>query len=57
MTDIAKEIDNEVQSNDVVLFMKGNKHFPQCGFSNRACQVLRAAGVRYAFDEDFPAPA
>jgi monothiol glutaredoxin len=26
--------------------MKGTPDFPQCGFSNRACQVLRAAGVQ-----------
>jgi monothiol glutaredoxin len=29
----------------VMLFMKGNKQFPQCGFSGRAVQILKACGV------------
>ena len=40
MTDIAKWIDNEVKSNDVVLFMKGTPGFPQCGFSGQVVQIL-----------------
>lgn len=35
-----------VTGSPVVIFMKGTPDFPQCGFSNRACQVLRAAGVK-----------
>lgn len=38
-------IDQLVKSNDVVLFMKGNASFPQCGFSGRAIQILKACGV------------
>src|SRR5690606_22936375 len=34
-----------VTSNPVVLFMKGTAQFPQCGFSGRAIQVLKASGV------------
>lgn len=34
-----------VGQNDVVLFMKGNKMFPQCGFSARAVEILRQSGV------------
>ena len=34
-----------IADNDVVLFMKGTKQFPQCGFSSRAVQVLKAAGA------------
>lgn len=34
-----------VQENPVVIYMKGTADFPQCGFSSRACQVLKAAGV------------
>lgn len=30
----------------VVLFMKGTKQFPQCGFSSRAVQILQAAGLK-----------
>jgi monothiol glutaredoxin len=42
------EIDKLVNSNKVVLFMKGNPTFPQCGFSQRAVAILQASGV-----EDF----
>jgi monothiol glutaredoxin len=42
----AKEfIHKTVTENPVVLFMKGTAQFPQCGFSGRAVQVLKAAGV------------
>lgn len=43
----AKEfIQKTVTENPVVLFMKGTAQFPQCGFSGRAIQVLRQAGVK-----------
>ncbi|MDD5334428.1 MAG: Grx4 family monothiol glutaredoxin [Rhodoferax sp.] len=45
MTDIQQRIDELVKSNPVVLFMKGNASFPQCGFSGRAIQILEACGV------------
>lgn len=32
-------IDNLIQSNKIVVFMKGTKQFPQCGFSNTVVQV------------------
>jgi monothiol glutaredoxin len=47
MTDIAKWIDNEVKSNDVVLFMKGTPDMPMCGFSSRATQILNHMGVPF----------
>ena len=45
MSDTQTQIDQLVKSNDVVLFMKGNASFPQCGFSGRAVQILKACGV------------
>ncbi len=39
-------IDQTVRSNPVVLFMKGSAQFPQCGFSGRAIQLLKANGVK-----------
>lgn len=45
MSDTQQRIDELVKSNDVVLFMKGNASFPQCGFSGRAIQILKACGV------------
>ena len=41
---IQEEIKQFVNSNRIVLFMKGTKQFPQCGFSSRAVQILQAAG-------------
>ena len=38
-------IDQTVKTNPVVLFMKGSAQFPQCGFSGRAIQLLKANGV------------
>jgi monothiol glutaredoxin len=45
MSDTQQRIDALVKSNEVVLFMKGNASFPQCGFSGRAIQLLKACGV------------
>src|ERR1700721_1210857 len=39
--------DNEVKSNDVVLFMKGTPQFPMCGFSGQVVQILDYLGVPY----------
>jgi len=47
MTDIAKEIENTINENDIVLFMKGSKTFPQCGFSGFVVQILNQLGVEY----------
>src|SRR6202049_589771 len=43
---IEQFIENEVKSNDVVLFMKGTPQFPQCGFSGQVVQILDHVGVR-----------
>jgi monothiol glutaredoxin len=43
---LKQEIDTLLQSNRVVLFMKGSKNFPQCGFSATVVNVLKEAGLR-----------
>ncbi|NYT65663.1 Grx4 family monothiol glutaredoxin [Alcaligenaceae bacterium] len=45
MSDVQDFIRETVTSNPVVLFMKGTAQFPQCGFSGRAIQILKASGV------------
>ncbi len=45
MSDAQERIDSIVKGGRVVLFMKGTAQFPQCGFSGRAIQVLKACGV------------
>ena len=48
MTDaVHQRIADIVNSNDVVLFMKGTPLFPQCGFSSRAIAILEHLGVAY----------
>lgn len=47
MADIADTIRETVEQNKVVLFMKGSKLFPQCGFSARAVEVLKKSGVTF----------
>src|SRR4051794_11637918 len=47
MTDITAFIRSEIDSNDVVLFMKGTKAFPMCGFSGQVVQILDYLGVPY----------
>ena len=44
MASIHDQIKEVVTTHRVVLFMKGTKQFPQCGFSARAVQILQAAG-------------
>lgn len=41
-------IRKQVADNDVVVFMKGNRQFPQCGFSSQVVQILNYLGVEYA---------
>jgi monothiol glutaredoxin len=40
-------IQNEIDSNSVVLFMKGNPMFPQCGFSAAIVQALTMMEVKF----------
>ena len=45
---IEQFIENEVKTNDVVLFMKGTPQFPQCGFSAAVVGALDHLGIEYA---------
>lgn len=45
MSDTQQRIDDLVNQNEILLFMKGSASFPQCGFSGRAIQILKACGV------------
>lgn len=40
-------IQKDIAENDVVLYMKGNPTFPQCGFSSVASQILQRLGVEF----------
>ena len=44
---VFERIDSEIKSNPVMLYMKGNAMFPQCGFSARVVQILTHMGVPF----------
>ena len=46
--DVARIIAQDVESNGVIIYMKGSPAAPQCGFSNMACRILDHHGVTYA---------
>ncbi len=46
MSDVQAWIKETVTTHPVVLFMKGTAQFPQCGFSGRAIELLKATGVQ-----------
>lgn len=47
MSDIFSKIKSEIEGNKTVLFMKGSKDFPMCGFSAAVVQILNNLGVEY----------
>ena len=47
--DVIEQIKKTVEENPVVLFMKGSPDFPQCGFSMRTSEALKACDVEFAF--------
>lgn len=46
-SDAKTQIQETIDANDVVLFMKGTREMPQCGFSSRVVGVLNYMGVNY----------
>ena len=44
---VSQNIENEIKSNDVMLFMKGTPVFPMCGFSAATVEVLTKVGVKF----------
>jgi monothiol glutaredoxin len=49
-------IENAIQENQVMLFMKGTPHQPACGFSARTSACLNTLGVKYAALDILPDP-
>lgn len=47
MSEVKAKIENLLDSNKVVLFMKGTQAFPMCGFSARATAILQDLGVQF----------
>lgn len=47
MSDASTQIQETITNNDVVLYMKGTKEMPQCGFSSQVAGILNYMGVEY----------
>lgn len=45
--EVQQRINDLVQNNKIMVFMKGNKLMPQCGFSNNVVQILNVLGVPF----------
>jgi len=54
--EVIERIKVQVESNPVLLYMKGTPDFPQCGFSGRAVQILEHCGVEFAYVNVFEDP-
>jgi len=42
-----EKIRSQLEENDVMLYMKGSAMFPQCGFSGKAVEILKACGATF----------
>ena len=47
--DIVEKINNQIADNKILLYMKGSPDKPECGFSQRASQILMACGKEFSF--------
>ena len=47
--DVLERIKQQVDSNPIIIYMKGTPQFPQCGFSARAANALQACNVEFAY--------
>ena len=54
--DVNQRIAEQLQSHDVLLYMKGTPDFPQCGFSGQTVAALKAVGKPFAYVNIFEDP-
>ena len=47
--DVLDRIKEQVESNPIIIYMKGTPQFPQCGFSSRAAAALQDCGHKFAY--------
>ncbi len=47
--DVQESIKNVIEENDVIIFMKGSPEAPQCGFSARTTEALKACNADFAY--------
>jgi len=54
--DLNERIEEQLNSNEVLLYMKGTPDFPQCGFSGQTVAALKAIGRPFAYVNIFEDP-
>lgn len=54
--DVMEQMKEMIESNRIILFMKGSPQLPQCGFSSRTSQVLQACGAEFAHVDVLASP-
>lgn len=47
--DVMEQIKQQIEGNPIIIYMKGTPEIPQCGFSARASQALKACGADFAY--------
>ncbi|HGG60108.1 MAG TPA: Grx4 family monothiol glutaredoxin [Gammaproteobacteria bacterium] len=47
--DVLDRIKEQVESNPIIIYMKGTPQLPQCGFSARTAEAMKEAGVEFAY--------
>ena len=47
--DIMDTLREQIESNPIILYMKGSPQMPQCGFSSQTVQALMACGQKFAY--------
>lgn len=47
--DTIETIKSQIANNPIILYMKGSPEMPQCGFSARSVQMLKACGEKFAY--------
>ena len=45
--ELSEKIKNDIEKNPIILYMKGTKDMPMCGFSNQVVQILNHYGIEY----------
>ena len=47
--DVMQQIKEQIETHDILLYMKGSPKLPNCGFSSKAVQILTTCGQQFAF--------
>ncbi|CCH66915.1 Uncharacterized monothiol glutaredoxin ycf64-like [Richelia intracellularis HH01] len=47
ISEVKEKIDTLIEQNKILVFMKGTKLMPQCGFSNNVVQILNSLGINF----------